>query len=231
MRGSAGRDAEDMATKDTYHHGNLRRALLDESLELIAEKGVEGLSLREVAARVGVSHAAPYHHFADKTALVHALANEGMTLMDGRMASAEEAAGNDPRARLLGIGMAYVQFAVERPDYYAAFNAPELRSGGSEGEQPEAQSAEESGDTWTRLMNAVVACQQAGALPQGDPVVLGVYLWSLVHGLAELWRSGTLHQLPHARDGLEPLARQVLSAALGTVEPGSSGAMPSGPCS
>ncbi len=203
-----------MSAKDAYHHGNLRRALLDEALAVIAEKGVEGLSLREVASRVGVSHAAPYHHFADKSALVHALAHEGMALMDAQMAAAEDAAGDDSRRRLLGIGMAYVRFAVDRPDYYAAFTAPELQTGAA-AEQPD----EAQGDTWTRLINAVVSCQRDGELPAGDPVILGVYLWSLVHGLAELWRMGTLAMMPQGQGGLEPLAEQVLSAALGTVDP------------
>jgi AcrR family transcriptional regulator len=204
-----------MSAKDTYHHGNLRRALLDEALALIAEKGVEGLSLREVAARVGVSHAAPYHHFADKTALVHALAHEGMSLMDDQMAAAE-AAGGDPTARLLGIGMAYVIFAVERPDYYAAMNAPEINS--PEAQVDALQPPEAQGNTWQRLLNAIVACQLAGEMPQGDPVILGVYLWSLVHGLAELWRGGPLSLMPQAADGLEPMARSVLMAALGSME-------------
>jgi AcrR family transcriptional regulator len=205
-----------MSAKDAYHHGNLRRALLDEALALIAEKGVEGLSLREVAARVGVSHAAPYHHFADKTALVHALAHEGMSLMDDQMAAAEAKAGDDPTARLLGIGMAYVVFAVERPDYYAAFNAPEVNN--PETQVDAAQPEEEKGNTWLRLLNAIIACQQAGEMPQGDPVILGVYLWSLVHGLAELWRSGPLSLMPQAAEGLEPMARKVLMAALGSME-------------
>jgi AcrR family transcriptional regulator len=205
-----------MSAKDAYHHGNLRRALLDEALVLIAEKGVEGLSLREVASRVGVSHAAPYHHFADKTALVHALAHEGMQLMDDQMAAAEKAAGDDPGARLLGIGMAYVVFAVERPDYYAAMNA--LEANESEARKDAVQPEEGQGNTWLRLLHAIVACQQTGDIPQGDPVILGVYLWSLVHGLAELWRSGPLVQMPQAADGLEPMARLVLMAALGSME-------------
>ncbi len=135
-----------MSAKDTYHHGNLRRALLDEALVVIAEKGVEGLSLRDVATRVGVSHAAPYHHFADKTALIHALAHEGMSHMDDAMAAAEEAAGEDPKAQLLGIGMAYVTFAVEHPDYYAAFNAPEINSPSAQ--RPDLQPEEGRGNTW-----------------------------------------------------------------------------------
>jgi AcrR family transcriptional regulator len=205
-----------VSAKDAYHHGNLRRTLLDGALELIAEKGVEGLSLREVAARAGVSHAAPYHHFADKTALIHALAHEGMGLMDEEMAAAEEAGGDDPKQRLLGIGMAYVTFAVAHPAYYAAFNAPEINDPAAQtpAEQPE----EERGNTWSRLVNAVLACQRSGDLPQGDPTVLAVFLWSLVHGLAELWRNGPLSLLPQAAGGLESLARQVLSAALGMMD-------------
>jgi AcrR family transcriptional regulator len=205
-----------MAAKDTYHHGNLRRALMDEALVLIAEKGVEGLSLREVASRVGVSHAAPYHHFTDKTALVHALAHEASARMDARMSVAEEAAGDDPRERLLGIGMMYVEFAVEEPAYYAAFNAPEVNN--PVAQLVEVQPPDEQGDTWQRLLDAVVACQAAGELPAGDPVILGVYLWALVHGLAELWRNGPLSLLPQSADGIEPLARQVLTAALGSLE-------------
>ena len=156
-----------MAAKDTYHHGNLRRALLDEALAVIADKGVEGLSLREVSSRVGVSHTAPYHHFADKTALVHALAHEGMALMDERMAAAEQAAGDDPKLRLLGIGMAYVTFAVERPDYYAAINAPEINNPGAQVRR--LQPAEVQGNTWQRLLNAIVACQKARARCRRGP--------------------------------------------------------------
>ena len=205
-----------MASKDGYHHGNLRRALMDEALVLIGEKGVEGLSLREVASRVGVSHAAPYHHFADKTALVHALAHEAMLLMDERMAAAEGAAGDDPKMRLLGIGMAYVGFAVEQPAYYAAFNAPEVNDPAMQ--TPESRPEEVQGNTWQRLLDAIVACQASDDLPQGDPVVLGVYLWALVHGLAELWRNGPLSLLPQASGGVQPMARQVLMAALGSME-------------
>lgn len=205
-----------MGPKDAYHHGNLRRALLDESLAVIGDKGVEGLSLREVATRVGVSNAAPYHHFADKTALVRALAFEANDRMDERMAAAQAAAGDDPAEQLLGIGMAYVEFATERPDYYAAMTAAELHT-------PEALAGarrpdDAVGDTWARLVSAVLACQEAGALPHGDPTILAVFLWSLVHGLAELWRTGPLQMMPQAANGLAPLARQVLMASLGGME-------------
>ena len=214
-----------MSAKDTYHHGDLRRALLDEALVLIGEKGIDGLSLREVAARTGVSHAAPYHHFADKTALIYALGQEGMAILDRRMAGAARSAGDDPAARLLEIGVAYVVFAVEHADYYAAFNSQEMRAAQSSPDaldsgteshcEPGAE--REPGDTWVGLLNAVLACQASGDLPPGDPVVLGVYLWSLVHGFVELWRTGPLSLLPQAHKGPEALARQVLSAAIDSM--------------
>jgi len=197
-----------VSKKTTYHHGNLRRTLLDEALEVIGDKGVEGLSLREIATRAGVSHAAPYHHFSDKAALVQALAHEGMAMLDESMAAAEIAAGEDAGRRLLGIGMAYVKFAAEHPDHYAAFTAPEMALLGGDTPEPG------EGGTWERLMGAVLACQRSGELPAGDPLMLAVYLWALVHGLAELWRTGPLPRLPHAEGGLEPLARQVLETAL-----------------
>lgn len=199
-----------MSPKDAYHHGNLRRALLDEALRVIAQKGVQGLSLREIAARVGVSHTALYHHFSDKSGLIHALAHEGQAKMDERMAAAALAADDASLARLLAIGEAYVLFAVEQPEYYAAFVSPEMGSMKDDSPQP----PEAGADVWGRLLTAVVACQQSGGLPAGDPVIVGVGLWALVHGLAELWRVGPLSRLPQAAEDPRPLIRLVLEMAI-----------------
>lgn len=197
-----------MSAKDTYHHGDLRRALMDEALRQIGEKGIDAVTLREVAAATGVSHAAPYHHFADKNALLVAIGMEGMALMDVEMERRQAAAGPDPTARLLAVGMGYVIFAVEHPEYYATMTKCELSD--PQYLPPGEQSA---GNTWERLLASVEECQTAGLLPPGDPVILAVYLWSLVHGLVELWRDGPLRYFPQAADGLEPLAEQVLGSA------------------
>jgi hypothetical protein len=85
------------------------------------------------------------------------------------------------------------------------------------------QPVEGRGDTWGRLIAAVVECQKAGRLPAGDPMITGVSLWSLVHGLAELWRVGPLRRLPQASGGIEPLARLVVAAALGLPPEGAAG--------
>jgi AcrR family transcriptional regulator len=206
-----------VSPKDAYHHGNLRQALLDEALAVIGEKGIDGLSLREVAARSGVSHAAPYHHFKDKAALVDALAGEAAALLDARMAAAEAQAGVEPRPRLVALGMGYVMFAVEQPEYYAAFASS--RRTAPESGAPAAEASGGETNAWTRLLAAVVSGQAAGELPRGDVVVLGAFLWSLVHGLAELWRTGQLALLPPAAEGVQSLARSVLEAALGSLGP------------
>jgi AcrR family transcriptional regulator len=209
-----------MSPKDAYHHGNLRRALLDEALAVIGEKGIDGLSLRAVAARAGVSHAAPYHHFRDKAALVDALAREAATALDQWMAAAEARAGGGGSQRLLALGTAYVTFAADNPEQYAAFTASPRTAPESSGLR---EAAAYGVTAWRRLLEAVVAAQAEGVLPEGDAAVLGTYLWSLVHGLAELWRTGLLAQLPQAAGGLEPLAHSVLLAALGRpAHPGSS---------
>lgn len=202
-----------MPGKDTYHHGDLRRELMDGALSVMDENGLTGLSLRAVAAAAGVSHAAPYHHFADKAALVRAIGYEGLRLLDERMATALAAAGTDPGERLIAIGNAYVVFAAASPAHFIALRAPEMR----EPHGPEQH--EEHGRTWERLVEAVVACQQAGLLAPGDPTLIAVGLWALVEGLAELWLTGPLPQLPHASGGLAPLADATIRAMFAGMRP------------
>lgn len=185
---------------------------MDGALAVIRERGLDSLSLREVAAAAGVSHAAPYHHFADKGALVRALGFEALLRLDERMAAAELAAGDDPGERLVAIGLAYVAFAVERPEYFAAMRSPEMRGATEAQTEPEP----EHGETWERLVRAVVACQAAGALPSGDPLTLAIGMWSLVHGLADLWITAPLSQTPPGAAGVVPLADTVLRSMLET---------------
>ncbi len=198
-----------------YHHGDLRRALVDEALRQIGARGIGGWSLREVAAALGVSHAAPYHHFRGRDDLVAAVADQGLGRLDALMAEGQRRAGADPLDRLLAIGMAYVQFAVERPDYFAAIEAASAPRATSRARR---RPPPAPGPTWMRLTEAVAACQRAGRLPGGDPVIVAVSLWSLVHGLAELWKSGPLKQLPQAAGGVVPLAELVLRAAVSQRE-------------
>src|SRR5512134_2762303 len=98
----------------SYHHGNLRRALLDEALATIRAEGVDGLTLREIGARLGVSRTALYRHFVDKRALLTAVATEGFRRLREQLVTAWEEGGRGPAA-FRSMGVAYVRFAVENP--------------------------------------------------------------------------------------------------------------------
>ncbi|MBP2436206.1 TetR/AcrR family transcriptional regulator [Microbacterium amylolyticum] len=114
-------------SESSYHHGHLADALLDAADELLAERGAAALSLREVARRAGVSHNAPYHHFADRTALVNAVARRHMA----RLLEAQRAAWHSngtPRERLRAMGEAYVRYAHEYPNGFDIVFDPEVCS-------------------------------------------------------------------------------------------------------
>src|ERR1041384_7388776 len=101
----------------SYHHGNLRRALLDEALATIGAEGVDGLTLREIGARLGVSRTAMYRHFADKRALLAAVATEGFRTLRQQLVSAWEAGGRGSAA-FESMGTAYIRFAAANPAHY-----------------------------------------------------------------------------------------------------------------
>ncbi|THV32169.1 TetR/AcrR family transcriptional regulator [Glycomyces paridis] len=159
---------------DRYHHGDLRRALIDAAVEAVAEAGPSALSLRAVAKRAGVSHAAPAHHFGDKAGLLTAVAAEGFE----RFADALEAAWGDT-GDFYAVGAAYVRFAIDRRPYFAVMFRPEL----VHTDDPDLERA---------------AARAAAALHRGsgesDPdagfnaAALGA--WSLAHGFAELLIAG-----------------------------------------
>ena len=206
-----------MASKDGYHHGDLRRALMDGALALVRERGLQALSLREVASQAGVSAAAPYHHFADKAALVRALGFEALGELDRRMAAAESAAPDDSLERLFAIGGAYVRFALERPDYAAVMRAPEMAEPAATHDQAE------HGESWERLVRAVDTCQKAGVLAAGDPMPLTLGMWALVQGLAELLTS------PGAADGVPGDPDAFADSVLRAMVPRATSAAPPAP--
>ncbi|MCP9948458.1 TetR/AcrR family transcriptional regulator [Actinomadura madurae] len=163
---------------DGYHHGNLRRAVLDAAVEAIAESGPATWSLRELARRAGVSHAAPAHHFGDKTGLLTAVAAEGYALF----ADALEAAGDD----LHDVGLAYVRFAVGHRAHFEVMFTPALYRA----DDPGVGAARE---------RAALALREGvrGVAPGGpqDDRTAGIAAWSIVHGFAHLWLSGALPDL------------------------------------
>src|SRR5437763_13451961 len=108
-----------------YHHGDLRRTLLAAAAEAIAEHGPAAISLRDLARRADVSHAAPAHHFGDKAGLLTALAAEGYGLLAAALGEAAERTGS-----FLEVGVAYVGFAVDHPAHFAVMYRPDLYHAG-----------------------------------------------------------------------------------------------------
>lgn len=168
-----------------YHHGDLRRALLDTALAAVAEHGPAGLSLRDVARRAGVSHAAPAHHFGDKTGLLTALAAEGWALL----ADALEA----HRADFQSQGVAYVVFAVEHPAHAAVMRAPGLAR------------PDDAALTAARERAGAALRTAAGAADEDAATALAG--WALVHGLSALLLEGSVR--PGPGQDVAALAREV----------------------
>lgn len=182
------------ATRDTYRHGDLRRAAIDSSVELIETQGLAKLSLREVSRRVGVSHGAIYHHFPDRAALLRAIADAGFEDLTAVM-SARMATASGPLARLHACGLAYVQFALEHPGVFRMMFRPEL-TGMADLEPPQAAL-----QSWQVLYGAVQECVEAGLTRPAPTELLATLCWTTVHGLAILLLDGPLQGEPSAADG------------------------------
>jgi len=180
-----------MRPRKTYHHGHLHDALLEAAIQLIAEIGANGFTLREVARRAGVSHNAPYRHFADREELLAAVASQGFLELNQAML---EEAGRQSNAldRLKHAGLAYVEFALRRPEHFTVMfdaSVPKVQ-------RPDSPKYDE--EAFATLLGLVKDCQDAGALPAGDLHQLALLAWSMVHGIAKL---ATAKRLPYKSKG------------------------------
>ncbi len=176
-----------------YHHGDLRRALLAAAVAAIEERGPAAISLRDLARRANVSHAAPAHHFGDKAGLLTALAAEGFTKLTAALRQARERTGS-----FLEIGVAYVGFAVRHPAHFAVMFRPDLYHADDPSVVAARDGARES------LHGGLGLVADPGPAP--SPIA-ALAAWSLVHGLATLWLSGSLRDPP--TDDPEELTRLV----------------------
>jgi AcrR family transcriptional regulator len=171
----------------TYHHGDLRQALVNDACEILETEGAEGLSLRSVAARSGVSHNAPYRHFRDRSALLSAVAERGFQDLTEKMASA--AGTEDPLAR---IAEAYLTFARARPQMYRLMFASEAVRA-APGPDPQLRA------TSKRTFDAVrVAVEESLSEQAGNADGVAAMVWAPLHGLALLLIENRI--LPWMRD-------------------------------
>ena len=185
----------------SYHHGDLRQALVDSACQLLMDKGVTALSLREVARRSGVSQAAPYRHFPDKAALLAATAAKGFRGLSRAMT--ESAAGIEGRVdRFRALGRGYVRFALDNPSMLRLMFGAEM---GDKGAYPELQQA--AGEAYGILSDT--AARVTGETTHGGTNTTALAAWSLVHGLSHLLIDGQVS--PGEAGEVEDLVNRVIS--------------------
>ena len=194
----------------TYHHGDLRNALIQAGLELLAEGGARELDLRKVARRAGVSHAAPYRHFADKQALIAAINEEGFRGLAERIQMALRTASDEPFEQLLGVALAYVYFAQENP-----WLMREMFSGLSIEREAFAGLQTASKAVYHLYVQAIRSGQVSGKIVDGDPAALAGVFWSALHGLAMLIIEQQMSPYIDGPEGIEYFTRYTIQMLYG----------------
>lgn len=184
-------------TDKPYHHGDLRHALLSAAEAELADRGIEAFSLRQVARRAGVSHAAPAHHFGDANGLLTALAAEGYRQFLAAQAAREAVADPDPRAQLVAAGLGYIDFALTRPALFR------LLFGSNRTNHANPELATAASAAYTHLADQVFA---AG----GRSVAEEAAVWAIAHGLADLLAAGRLKTI----SSFDPSDRDAVIAAI-----------------
>jgi AcrR family transcriptional regulator len=177
-----------MPKLEPYHHGDLRQALIEAALELVSEKDVDSVSLREVARRVGVSHTAPYRHFDDKDSLLAAIAQEGFQMLHQALAVVSEQTSIDPLKRLQDIGVAYVDFALKHSTHYRLM----FSAYGTTSAQQHPELEQSATQAFMVLVNSIKMGQQEGVIRLDDTEQLALAAWSMTHGLAMLLMDGQI---------------------------------------
>jgi AcrR family transcriptional regulator len=165
----------------TYHHGDLKNALIQAGIEILADEGVKGLSLRSVAKRAGVSHTAPYAHFADKQALVAAISTEGYRKLYTYLIEIDQIHGNDPLRKLIEVAWSYVKFAVNDPAHFKI-----TFSGVIEMEKNYPAFVDISQKSFSFINEMIADCQKAEIIRKSPTDLIAVHLWGAIHGLATL---------------------------------------------
>lgn len=179
---SAASPSKARVKKRAYHHGDLARALVTAALEIIGKRGPEAFTLREVAAAVGVTHGAAYRHFADKEALLAAVAEEGYRGLAQKLASAVHATTTpSPRARIRALAAAYVEFAMTRPAHYRVMWGPRVNE---DGRFPSLEVA--ISEAFALVIAEFQRGQDKGAFRDEPARDLAVAFWVASHGYIEL---------------------------------------------
>jgi AcrR family transcriptional regulator len=195
-----------------YHHGNLREALVDAAIALIEEKGPQGFTMAEAAKRAGVSAAAPYRHFAGRDDLIVEIARRGFVLFAELMEFAYDDGGPSALAAFSAIGRAYLAFAEKHPGYYMAM----FESGVSMNATPDlAHAADRAMGVLTTAAEKLFELIPADRRPPAS--MFAAHIWSLSHGVVELYARGPSNRAPFPPDQLLETGIGIYLRGLGLI--------------
>jgi AcrR family transcriptional regulator len=198
--------------KDAYHHGDLRRTLLDLAFAHVEREGVDTLSLRELAREAGVSNAAPYRHFPTRDALIAAMAEEGFARLRQMLVDATSDEP-DPLERFCAQGEAFIGFASAYPAHYRVMFSRRVPRKGFPGLAAAGQAAMDE------LVEAIGACQKKHQLRRGEPERLAIAAWAMVHGMATLLVDGRLDRERFPEKTHAALIREVVQVVARGLAP------------
>lgn len=191
-----------------YHHGDLRRALLESAVRTIRTHGVDGLTLRGVGSSLGVSRTALYRHFTDKAALLAAVAAEGFRMLREDLTAAWERAGHG-REGLEAMGEAYVHFAVAHPSHYRVMFGADILTVADEALGREGEGS------FQVLVQAITALQKKRLARRDDPQQMALFIWAAVHGVAMLVLDGRVES-----SAIDDLTRYATGRIRAAIVPG-----------
>ena len=195
-----------------YHHGDLRRSLIRAGTKMIEEKGLDGLSLREVARAAGVSHTAPYRHFRDKADLIAAIAQKGFEQLTDDATAAAGRHAKDPREQFVAASVQYVLFGVRQP------RMAHLLFGGVIDMKTAPRSLKAASWAAFQLVETIIdSGKESGVFRDRDTMELAVATWSGVHGLAQLISGGYLTRLAATERQVETLGKMVCELLLSGI--------------
>lgn len=170
-----------------YHHGNLRPELLRTAATVIAQEGVEKLTMRVLSQQVGVSRTAAYRHFSDKTDLLCAVAEDGFKKLTLALHKVNQEPRMDSFQRFRKTGMAYIHFALSFPGYYQLMFGHDIIK-----RKRSARFSETVQATFNELLTSIETCRKEGTIHQGDPLYLANTVWAWAHGISMLLIDGQI---------------------------------------
>jgi AcrR family transcriptional regulator len=204
-------------SREGYHHGNLREAMVLAALDMIRERGPGGFSFAEVARAVGVSGAAPYRHFRDRNALVAEIARQGFLRLEAELLRAWNDGRPNPQTAMENGGRAYLSFARREPAAYAAMFHPGFPI------EDEADLAAASDRAFAVIRRAAERVTATVGGPRKPPALMvALHIWSLAHGIASLYigdPAGTRRKLPMSPEELLEAGLLIYLQSLGVPAP------------